>query len=311
MIEELGEILGLHLVGGLGKAGDIGEAYRQLLPLAGDPDILAAGEYRAVHLRRQIFRQLAGKRLEGRGFLGEVLLPLLQLRDVRIDGDRAAGADPPLAYHDPSPVASPLHLRFARVAVPGQPLGDPFLDPPLGIPDVAALGGSANDVLECRAGRQFGLKTGVEQFAVAAVAEDEPVLRVVESESLGDALDGIDEPLTRFGNLAQVLFLDLDCGVPEQPERLGHAPDFVAARGRQRRTKIAAGDREHALAHRPQTGEEAAVDIEPDNQNRTQEAEKGGAEDNSGTVALDDRGFATGRSDLAGLPRRPGDRRQR
>ena len=82
-------------------------------------------------------------------------------------------------------------------------------------------------------------------------------------------------------------------------QRLGHAADFVAARGRQRRTKIAAGDGEHALAHPRQTGEKAAVDIEPDNQNRTQEAEKGGAEDNSGSVALDDRGFETGRGDLA------------
>src|SRR5207244_13481177 len=35
-----------------------------------------------------------------------------------------------------------------------------------------------------------------------------------------------------------------------------------------------------------------------DNQNRTQEAEEGGAEHNRGAVALDERGFATGRSDL-------------
>ena len=147
--------------------------------------------------------------------------------------------------------------------------------------------------------RHFGRKTGIEQLAVAAVAEDEPILAVVESESLGDALDGIDEPLARFGHLAQILFLDLDRGVPEEPERLGHAADFVAARGRQRRAKIAAGDCEHALAHPAQTGEKAAVDVEPDDQNRTQEAEKGGAEDNSGAVALDDRGLETGRGDLA------------
>ncbi len=137
-------------------------------------------------------------------------------------------------------------------------------------------------------GGHFGRNAGIEQFAVAAVAEDEPVLAVVKRESLGDALDGIDEPLARFGDLAQVLFLDLDCGVAEEPERLGHAADFVAARGRQRRAKIAAGDGEHALAHPAQTGEKVAVDIEPDDQNRTQEAEEGGAEDNSGSVALDE-----------------------
>ena len=49
---------------------------------------------------------------------------------------------------------------------------------------------------------------------------------------------------------------------------------------------------------RSQTGEKVAVDVEPDDQNRTQEAEKGRAKDNSGAVALDDRGFASGRGDL-------------
>ena len=111
---------------------------------------------------------------------------------------------------------------------------------------------------------------GIQEFAIAAVAEDEPVLGVVESKALGDALDRIDEPLARFGDLAQVLFLDLDRSVAEEPERLGHAADLVAARGRQRRAKIAAGDGEHALAHPRQTGEKVAVDIEPDDQNRTQ-----------------------------------------
>ena len=116
-------------------------------------------------------------------------------------------------------------------------------------------------LLKRRARGHFGSNTGIEHLAVAAVAKDEPVLAVVKRESLGDALDGIDEPLARFGDFAQILFLDLDGGVPEEPERLGHAADLVVARGRQWRAKIAAGDRQHALAHPAQTGEKAAVDI--------------------------------------------------
>ena len=69
------------------------------------------------------------KRLESRGLLGEVLLPLLQLRDVRIDRDSAAVLGPSLADHDLSPVASPLHLRLTRVKVSEQAFGHPFAMP--------------------------------------------------------------------------------------------------------------------------------------------------------------------------------------
>ena len=264
----------LHLVGGLGEAGDIGEAYGQLLPLARDPDVLTSGEDRAVHLRRQIFRELAGKGFKGRRFLRQAFLPLFQLGDVGIDRDCAAAGDPPLADHDPAPVAALLHVRFAGIAMLQQALGGPVLLASLGVGDQAALGRSSDDRLERRARNDDIGNAGIHDFAVAAVAEDEPVLGVVEGEAFGDAFDRIDEPLARFGHLAQVLLLDLDRGVAEQPQRLGHAADFVAARRRQRRPQVAAGDGEHALAHARQTGEEAAVDIEPDNQHRTQQGQK-------------------------------------
>ena len=235
LIEELGELLGLHLVGGLGEAGEIGEAYRQLLPLAGDPDILTAGEDRAVHLRREIFRQLAGKDFEGSGFLGQAFLPPFHFGDVGVDRDRAAAGDPPLADHDPAPVATLLHMRFAGIAMLQQAFGGPFLLAPLGIRDQAALGGSSDDRLERRAGNDNIGDAGIHDFAVAAVAEDEPILGVVESKAFGDAFDRIHEALARFGHLAQVLLLDLDGGIAEEPQRLGHAADLVAAGSRQRR----------------------------------------------------------------------------
>ena len=100
-------------------------------------DVLAAGEDRVVDLRREVLGELARERLEGGGFLRQALLPLLQLGDVRIDRDCAAILGAPLADHDPAAVAAPLHLRLAGIAVLRQALGDPFLDPALGVLDVA------------------------------------------------------------------------------------------------------------------------------------------------------------------------------
>ena len=166
--------------------------------------------------------------------------------------------------------------------------------------------GLADDRLKLRAGNDCIGYAGIEDFTVAAVAEDEPVVDVIKGEALGDALDRIDQPLARFGHLAQVLVLDLDGGVAEKPERLGHAADLVAACEGQRRPEVAAGDGEHAVAQPRQAGEQAAVDIQPDDQNRTQQAEKSRAKHDPGTVALDGRGLATafgnltvGRSDEA------------
>ena len=62
--------------------------------------------------------------------------------------------------------------------------------------------------------------------------------------------------------------------------------------GRHRCPQIAARDGEHALAHSRQAGEEVAIDIEPDDQNRTQEAKKRRAEDHAGAVTLNGRSFA-------------------
>ena len=129
------------------------------------------------------------------GLLGEVLLALLELGDVGIDRDGAAVLGAPLADHHPAAVGAPLHLRLARIAVLTQPFGDPFLDAALRILHVAALGSAADDALECGARSQVDVQAGVEQIAVARVADDQPVLAVVADEAFGDALDRLGEPL--------------------------------------------------------------------------------------------------------------------
>ena len=151
VVEELGQVLGFHLVGDLGEADEVGEAHRELLALADDLDVLLAGEDRVVDLRRQILRELGRQRGQRVGLLGQVLLALLELGDVGIDRDGAAVLGAALADHDPAAVAAPLHLRLAGIAVLVQPLGDPFLDAAFRILDVAALGGAADDALERRA----------------------------------------------------------------------------------------------------------------------------------------------------------------
>ena len=147
-----------------------------------------------VHLRRQVFCELGRQRRQRGGLLGEVLLALLELGDVGIDRDGAAVLGAALADHHPAAVAAPLHLRLARIAMLLQPFGNPFLDAAFRILDVAALSGPADDALERRAGAQIDLQAGVEQVAIARVADDQPVLAVVADEAFGNALDRLGEP---------------------------------------------------------------------------------------------------------------------
>src|SRR5215213_4772540 len=195
VVEELGQVLGFHLVGGLGEAGDVGEADRQLLALARDGDVLAAGEDRVVDLRRQVLGELARERLERRRFLRQVGLALLELGDVRVDRDRAAVLGAALTDHDPAAVAAPLHLRLAGIAVLREALRYPFLDPALGVLDGALRGRAPDDAPEGHARRHGALVARIEQPAIARVAQHEAVLGVVEDEALRDALDRLDEAL--------------------------------------------------------------------------------------------------------------------
>ena len=55
MIEQLGQVLGLHLVGDLGKADKIGKTNRELLAFADDLDILLPRKNRLINLRSKIW----------------------------------------------------------------------------------------------------------------------------------------------------------------------------------------------------------------------------------------------------------------
>ena len=57
------------------------------------------------------------------------------------------------------------------------------------------LRSAAHDALKCGAHSQVDVQAGVEQIAVARVADDQPTLAVVADETFGDAFDRLREPL--------------------------------------------------------------------------------------------------------------------
>jgi hypothetical protein len=95
------------------------------------------------------------------------LLPLLELGDVGIDRDRAAVLGAPLADHHPAPIAAPLHLRLARIAVMAQAVGDPLLQAAFRVLDISALGCAPDDALEGCSDAQVDVQAGIQQVAIA------------------------------------------------------------------------------------------------------------------------------------------------
>ena len=179
------------------------------------------------------------------------LLRPLEVGDIGVHGDDAAIVGASLSDLDPPTVGPMLQNRRTRVAMLGEALGDPRIDPVCGGLDPPALGRAADDRLETHSGRNVRAQVRIEDLAIAAVAHDQSILRVEQREALGDALDRIGEPrlhLThrRLGALPlgrQPFALGLT--VAEQLERVRHRADLVVALGRDGDVEIAAGDGLH------------------------------------------------------------------
>ena len=108
-------------------------------------------------------------------------LGLLELTDVRVHGNRANVLDLPLADLEPTAVAELLHIGSTRVAIPCQALGNPCVDSAVRVRHPTALGNHANDLFK-RHPHQAVRGGGVCELPIPAVAEYEPILRVVERE---------------------------------------------------------------------------------------------------------------------------------
>ena len=142
---------------------------------------------------------------------------------------------------------------------------------PFGFLNEAEFGCASDHGLEGCAGNHGSVRFRIEKVLIAAVAQDEAVIGIVKRKSLVDAFNGVDQTLPGIGDFAQVLFLDLDRRVAEHGECLRHLSDLVAAIRRERRPQVAPGNRQHAVAKIAQPCDEVPVDIEPDDEQRTEE----------------------------------------
>ena len=94
---------------------------------------------------------------------------------------------------DPATVAKLLLVHSHRIAVLGQPLGQPLFFPPHGIGVLAAFQPVAQDLLEGRAGNHRRRRFRVE-VAVALVAGQQPLVPVEQDETVRNRLDRRPDP---------------------------------------------------------------------------------------------------------------------
>ncbi len=144
-------------------------------------------------MRRQILRELGGQSGQSLGLFGQILLTLLEFRDIGIYADGAAVVGAALADHHPASIAPLLNLWLTRITVLLQAFRDPFLDTPFGILDVSPLGSPADNGFERRPSLQFDVEAGIEQVSITRVADDKLVLAVVAGEALGNAFDCLSQ----------------------------------------------------------------------------------------------------------------------
>ena len=190
------------------KSDDVGEEHGQLLAVRGDLDVALAGENRRIDLGRQVLRQLRRQDLQRPVLfahelvrqlrlalgLAKFLFGPLDLGDVRVDGDGAALCGLALVDLDPAAVGAALDVGLARLPVLCQPLGNPLLDPSFGVLDKTLLRRVADEHLVRRARRRRA-QPGIEKLAIGAVADDQPVLRVVQRKPLRDRFDRVGQAL--------------------------------------------------------------------------------------------------------------------
>ena len=166
--------------------------------------------------------------------LPKLQLAILELGDVGEHADDPAVRGPPFADLEPHAAATLLFEGAPRIAVAVEPLGDP------GFVLVRSRGDDARPGRRAQNGLVLRPRLDLEGNACVhlletAVADDQPVVCVVQRKSLGDGLDRLAEPspgAPRFslGALA-LLFqpMTFDEAVAQHRQRPRHPADLVAA----------------------------------------------------------------------------------
>jgi hypothetical protein len=92
----------------------------------------------------------------------------------------AASATSFISDLDPPVARALLQMRSAHIAVLRQALRHPFFDAAFRVQDQTGFGGAADDRLEGGSGFQDYRDPGIHGVAVGTIAENEPVILVVE-----------------------------------------------------------------------------------------------------------------------------------
>jgi len=148
----------------------------------------------AVGLIRSVARDL--QLLDQLGQLGFVLF---QFGDVCVGRNNAAVGGPAFADPDPTPVAALLHVGFAGGSVALEAFLQPGIAASFGILDKSAVAGGADNRLEARSG-DHDVRVRRKELPIAAIADDELVIGIVQRETLRDGFDCISEAGPRFAN---------------------------------------------------------------------------------------------------------------
>ena len=251
-----------------------------------------------VHRRPQLMAHvgqelgLGGARLLGL-LLGRLqrLLGALEMGQVVVGQHPAAvGQRHALILEHPAGRQAPLRLGHDRLAELVDPLGDVVVPTLVGDVVDAPMAVVLEDLAE---GRPLGhqLFRHVPHLPVSAVVNAHAQIGLEHQHAV---VDGLEQRV----QLAQVLLLDLDRGVAEHGERVGHAADLVAPGGRQRRAQIAAGDRQHAVAQRTQARDQVAIDVAPYDQARAEQAQQHHADQHGRAEPLRAKRFPVGGVDV-------------
>ena len=157
---------------------------------------------------------------------------------------------------------------------------------------MSILCGCSNDPFKGCSRCDLDVRVRVQQFLVAGVAQHQSVLGIEKHEAFRRIFNGVHQPAARRFDFAQIFFFDLDGGIAENDQSLCHAADFVTAAGfGQRRSEVAPGDRQHAVAERGKPGNQVSTDIEPHDEQRADEAHDDDADQNVPVESLDRRGL--------------------
>ena len=187
--------------------------------------------------------------------LFEVGLAFFELADIGEYTDGAAVGRASFADAGPDVVVA-VFGKSVRIGMLRLALGDPLIRRAPGQIDQPAIDDGAKDGRERRPRHQDIPELGI-QLLELVVAEDEPVLWIVQDKAIRNGFDrGRDHASLAIGLVGEPLALD--DAFTKQPERLGHRADLATGVPGDRGLQVAGGDAVHRRNNVAQWNEDRA-----------------------------------------------------